>query len=274
MNDVVHKILEYTIGSVFGKDITCREPVDRCDDYQPGSLVELGRTGIKLFKKLLMPCGLCAVPIANPSANASSDKMSTVSGETKAKNLIRPSELPIYSFEDSKQAPCKEYQPSALEQNISKFRKSLQSVVSECQHYTGVITDTIDIGIEHSRSMVDYLREESNVMPRMGAIGIGGLAGLVLGLRGRTFKRVVYTSTGALAMAALCYPKKAEEGVETAKHYIRISYNFIYGVYAGQDKVDGTCEVAYRPEEVSESTVESTSSVSEAYVRNTDDHRS
>lgn len=43
-------------------------------------------------------------------------------------------------------------------------------------------------------------------------------------------------------------------------------------VYAGQDKVGSACEVAYRPEEVSESTVESTPS--EAYVRNTDNHRS
>lgn len=48
MNDVIHKILEFTIGNVFGKDITCREPVHRCDEYQPGSLVELGRTGIKV----------------------------------------------------------------------------------------------------------------------------------------------------------------------------------------------------------------------------------
>lgn len=66
-------------------------------------------------------------------------------------------------------------------------------------------------------------------MPRMGAIGIGGLAGLVLGLRGRTFKRVMYTSTGALVMAALCYPKKAEEGLNAAKHYVNVGYNFIYG---------------------------------------------
>ena len=76
---------------------------------------------------------------------------------------------------------------------------------------------------------MDYLREESNVMPRVGAIAIGGLAGLVLGLRGRTFKRVVYSSTGALATAAICYPKKAEEGFETAKHYINVGYNFVYG---------------------------------------------
>lgn len=48
MNNIVHKILESTIGNVFGKDITCREPVHHCDDYQPGTLVELGRTGIKV----------------------------------------------------------------------------------------------------------------------------------------------------------------------------------------------------------------------------------
>lgn len=53
MNDAIHKILEFTIGNVFGRDITCKEPVHRCDDYQPGSLVELGRTGIKVKINIL-----------------------------------------------------------------------------------------------------------------------------------------------------------------------------------------------------------------------------
>lgn len=78
-------------------------------------------------------------------------------------------------------------------------------------------------------ALLDYLREESNIMPRVGAIGIGGLAGLILGLRGRTFKKVIYSSTGALSMAGLCYPKKAEEGFDLAKHYVNVGYNFIYG---------------------------------------------
>lgn len=66
-------------------------------------------------------------------------------------------------------------------------------------------------------------------MPRMGAIGIGGLAGLILGLRGRMFKRIVYSSTGAITMAAICYPKKTEEGFNMAKHYVNVGYNFVYG---------------------------------------------
>lgn len=66
-------------------------------------------------------------------------------------------------------------------------------------------------------------------MPRMGAIAIGGIAGLVLGLRGRKFKRIMYSSAGALSMAAICYPKKAKEGFVMAKHYVNVGYNFIYG---------------------------------------------
>jgi len=66
-------------------------------------------------------------------------------------------------------------------------------------------------------------------MPRMGAIAIGGIAGLILGLRGRKFKRIMYSSMGALSIAAICYPKKAEEGFDMAKHYVNVSYNFIYG---------------------------------------------
>ncbi|XP_028049592.2 MICOS complex subunit MIC27 isoform X1 [Monomorium pharaonis] len=187
------------------------------------------------FKKILMPCGLCAIPAVKP-ANLLNEKMSPYGNEPGVKILVRPSELPIYSFEDSKEIPCTEPPPSALEQNISKIRKSIQAVTSEYQHYTGAISDKIDIGIEHSRSLLDYLREESNVMPRMGAIAIGGIAGLVLGLRGRKFKRIMYSSAGALTMAAICYPKKAEEGFDMAKHYVNVGYNFIYGVKPGDNR--------------------------------------
>ena len=45
MKNFVHKILDLTIGNTFGKDVTCREPIDPCDAYQPGSLVEIGRVG-------------------------------------------------------------------------------------------------------------------------------------------------------------------------------------------------------------------------------------
>lgn len=48
MDSTVHRILDFTIGNLFGRDITCREPVEPCDFYQPGVLVEIGRTAINV----------------------------------------------------------------------------------------------------------------------------------------------------------------------------------------------------------------------------------
>lgn len=194
-----------------------------------------------LFKKILMPCGLCAaVPAIKANASTLQESMPLNIQEPKDIKLIRPSELPIYTFEDDycKQSPCNDSLPpsSMLEQHVSKVRILIQTAVTEYHHYTGVISDTLSIGYEHSSTLLDYLREESNIMPRMGAIGIGGLAGLILGLRGRTFKRIVYSSTGALTMAAICYPKKAEEGFEMAKYYVRVGYYFVHGVKPDDEK--------------------------------------
>ena len=57
----------------------------------------------KLFKKFLMPCGICAaVPVIKPK-----EEPKPVSNEAQNKKLIKPSELPIYTFEkvETKEPP-------------------------------------------------------------------------------------------------------------------------------------------------------------------------
>lgn len=75
--------------------------------------------------------------------------------------------------------------------------------------------------------------EEDNFAPKVGAIALGGLTGYIFGLRGGRFKRLLYTSAGALGMASICYPKEASKyskiAVEEGKKYATIGYNFIYG---------------------------------------------
>lgn len=82
--------------------------------------------------------------------------------------------------------------------------------------------------------LVDYLgKEDSDQTHKAGAIAIGGLTGLIFGLRGGFFRRVLFTSAGALGMASICYPNEAAEyseyALEEAKKYGTIGYNFIYG---------------------------------------------
>lgn len=125
--------------------------------------------------------------------------------------------------------------PSPLEQQIGAIRRSMQGVSSQWHNISDTVSLKVQTGMEHSRHMVEYLQEEDNTMPRLGAVVIGGLSGLILGLRGGFLKRTMYFSTGALTVGAICYPRKAQESFESAKYYANIGYNFIYGVKPSDD---------------------------------------
>lgn len=186
------------------------------------------------FKKFLMPCGLCAaVPVMKP-VNPPEEQPKPCCSETQSKNLIKPSELPIYSTEAgySKQMPCTEHSPSIVEENIRKVRVQLQ----ELKHMTDSVSQHVSAAADNFRYIIDYLQDQANFLPRVGAVGIGGLSGLILGLRGGFFKKLLFTTTGAGAAGVICFPKEAKEAYNLAEHYGQISYNFIYGVKPGDSK--------------------------------------
>ncbi|XP_051154204.1 MICOS complex subunit MIC27 [Leptopilina boulardi] len=184
--------------------------------------------------KKFLPCGLCAAaPLLKKMSNEDDSKLSS-----SEKVLIRPSELPIYSIETctiKKSCEKKECEPSYLEQGFGSIRKSLKGVISQYETISDSVNNTINTGKEHSELFIDYLRDDETPWPRVGAITIGGLVGFLLGIRGGKFKKIVYTTTGALSVGAFCYPQKAHDGLELGKHYTNIGYNFVYGVKPGDE---------------------------------------
>ncbi|XP_043477090.1 MICOS complex subunit MIC27 [Leptopilina heterotoma] len=185
--------------------------------------------------KKILPCGLCAA--APLLKNMSNEDNSKQSGSEKV--LIRPSELPIYSPDTctrKKSCEKKECEPSYLEQGFGSIRKSLKGVISQYETISDSVNNTINTGKEHSELFVDYIRDGETPWPRVGAIAAGGLVGLLLGIRGGKFKKIIYTSTGVLSAAAFCYPERAHDGLELAKHYTDIGYNFVYGVKPGDEE--------------------------------------
>ncbi|XP_018579975.1 MICOS complex subunit MIC27 [Anoplophora glabripennis] len=151
--------------------------------------------------------------------------------------LCRPSELPIYSPEpiwESTTALKEREIPGFIEDSFRNIRLTLTKYNEELQAYKKVGLDQFEKSRENVEYVISYLQEENNTLPKAGAIGIGALTGLIFGLRGGFFKRTLYATTGALGMAALCYPKEAAVytriGLTESKKYITIAYNFVYGV--------------------------------------------
>ena len=100
----------------------------------------------------------------------------------------------------------------------------------------------------------------------MGAIAIGGLAGLIFGIRGGIIKKFFYSSTFAGGVASICYPEEAkmytEHGLVEFKKYATIGYNFAYGIKRNDER---QLELPKIPTTLSELKEEASSLAKSAY---------
>jgi len=112
-----------------------------------------------------------------------------------------------------------------------KAAKALKSVKDRCSQF-------VQTGLSHAGSSTEmvreYLHQENNLLPRMGAMGVGALAGYILAFRKGTIKRAIYVTAGITATAAICYPEAAKQyrdvGLARSRTYLLISYHFLNGV--------------------------------------------
>ncbi|XP_076254778.1 MICOS complex subunit 26/27 [Rhynchophorus ferrugineus] len=174
----------------------------------------------------------CLLPAAVVVAEVKLSQNNTLESQG---NVCRPSELPIYTPDQqiSEDVP-KSTETNIVETSFKNARKLLTQYSEEIRAYEKVAKDSFNESKQNVEWLVDYLRQEDNMLPKAGAIGIGVLTGLIFGLRGGFFKRTIYATTGGLGMAAICYPKEASEytrvGITESKKYLTIAYNFAYGV--------------------------------------------
>lgn len=85
----------------------------------------------------------------------------------------------------------------------------------------------------------DYLSKEENSIPRAGAVVLGGMTGVIMGIRGGVFRKLFYGLIGTGVMGSICYPKEAEEvaqaGLVEARKAANVAINFAYGVKPGDE---------------------------------------
>lgn len=85
----------------------------------------------------------------------------------------------------------------------------------------------------------DYLNREENHIPRAGAVILGGMSGIIMGIRGGIFRKLFYGMIGTGVMGSICYPKETEEIAQVAlveaKKGVNVAVNFAYGVKPGDE---------------------------------------
>lgn len=164
--------------------------------------------------------------------------------------ICKPSELPLYRPINQKIAcECEGHKQSVPSKPVQAIEEGIRMVRVQVTEASNLVSDQkkqvvqwYEDGKKQTKFIRDYLNEEDNTMPRVGAIAIGGFAGLIFGLRGGFIRRLLYTSVGAGGVASVCYPQEAEmyaqHGLVEAKKFATIGYNFVYGVKPGDKQLE------------------------------------
>uniref|UniRef100_A0A1L8EE40 MICOS complex subunit n=1 Tax=Haematobia irritans TaxID=7368 RepID=A0A1L8EE40_HAEIR len=158
----------------------------------------------------------------------------------------KPSELPLYAPLHSFNTPKRTPHPpkdsavrTAIEGGVCAVRTEIQAGYKVLEKQKDAVNEYINTAKAHTQSTIDYLNQPHNLMPRTGAIAIGGLSGFIFAARGGFIKKVLYTTVGAGAVASLCYPRQAEQFAKEALFEARkgyaIAYNFVKGVKPGEE---------------------------------------
>ncbi|XP_073985180.1 MICOS complex subunit 26/27 isoform X3 [Rhodnius prolixus] len=208
-------------------------PSDTECRYRP--LLSLGLYLLQILRRIFLPASGCGFAVVH--AKEKNEKEDKCDPERK---LVRACDLPVYA-EEKKCLDCtppKKNEPDTLfTETVKCARKEMWYVMDQARIVKQQIEDGLEDLKSSSEEYLKYLREESNVAPRIGAIAVGGLSGYILALRRGIFRKLIYTSIGAGGMAALCYPREAKEysheALQLLKRYIIIGYHFINGDHEG-----------------------------------------
>jgi len=153
--------------------------------------------------------------------------------ESPTSRRIKPSELPIYEGpEEIFNVEYRDRQPSSLQLAVRGFLQQTD-IVNKGQLAATQAVHIFETGKAHTQQTLTILADESTVAPKVGAITIGSLVGLVLATRRGIIKKLLYTSIGGFGTASLCYPADAKEIsndiVSEGKKWSLILYNFLAG---------------------------------------------
>jgi hypothetical protein len=149
----------------------------------------------------------------------------------------------------------------AIEYGVKTVRVEVMKVCNAVSSQKREIAKYYDDGVQQTKFIRDYLQQEDNNLPRIGAVAVGGLSGVILGIRGGFFRKLFYGSVVGGGVASICYPREARK-------YVTIAYNFAYGIKPGDEKQKNLPQIPTSFEELKNCIVDLSNSAYETVFPN------
>lgn len=133
--------------------------------------------------------------------------------ECHMKRLPKARELPLYEKDDLS-AEYDEGSSLPLVSEISSVRKQISKYTTYFNLFQDRAVHIYETGVAHSKSTLDYLKDEENKVQRAMFIASGGLIGLLYARKRGMFKKVVYTTLGTGFTFSVFYPSVSKEYIQ------------------------------------------------------------
>jgi len=143
-------------------------------------------------------------------------------------------DLPIYPDENqSSKAVWVNVEPprSSLETSISAVRQATCEFMQQFKTQKEKTVALVEQTKSNANSQLEYIRSETNLVPKVVFISLSGLSGLLIGFRKSKFRKFMYTTVLTIGATSLCYPKEAKVYYEQAFGYSRKAANDFYREY-------------------------------------------
>ncbi|CAG9794449.1 unnamed protein product [Diatraea saccharalis] len=203
-----------------------------------GDLFVIGRIWIEALQAVLVGAKFRLIPVVEAAAKNEPPKKPP---PMKYKDLPIY-ENPHYEYKDyiADKQKCPGYKDkiihNALLPHVTKSRKkALECYGNLCctlKSNCNVLCSTVR---ENKKNFKDYMRHPDNLALRQGVLATGTLTGFLLGGGGGVPRRFFFTSLGALAAGALCFPKETDEYFREACYHSAKAVLAVYNTTCGKN---------------------------------------
>ena len=125
--------------------------------------------------------------------------------------LVKITDLPLHGNPYPPKDVIQNDEPSSLELAVRSIRTTVQPYLSPVFSAYHKTSDVLSIGVAHSQSAIENLRQNQNTITNALVISGAGFLGLAMARRRGIIKKILFSSTLAGMAAGVCYPKETKE---------------------------------------------------------------
>lgn len=151
---------------------------------------------------------------------------------------VKVKDLPLYSTDHGKTSIYVNlvHDKTDFERGITQARQLAFDFIDKFSETKERVIRFYETGVAHTQTSLDYVRSETNILPKLTFITLSGLGGLLVGFRRSKFRKFLYSTAFGTGALALCYPNETKIYSKSAYEWTLNQSKSLYNQYVTKEE--------------------------------------